>query len=151
MINPRINLVPDVQQFCLERNSDLIYRRTHSSFWLMSESMLYLPTSPQKLARINCKFSHRIRDLLKWFLWHFFESFNIYQICKELLWEKTQQNMQAWLFSFSVSWKKWSETQNGIPLLKSLALYTYYTLGRGARRCHIQNFTFPQAVTFFLF
>lgn len=54
-----------------------------------------------------------------------FESFNIYQIYIELLQKKPQQNMQAWLFSFSISWKKWPETQNDIPLLKCLALYTY--------------------------
>lgn len=128
MIKTGMNLVPEIWQFCLKRIltrfSDIPTAPANSC------GRGNHPALPKTWPVINCKFSHSIRCLLKCFLRHFLESFKIYQIWKELFGEK---NLQAWSFSCCVKWKKWTENQNGILLLKSLALfpYTYQVLGAG--------------------
>jgi len=86
MIKPRMNLVPDVWQFCLKRIVtwfsevptalvDCCGRGNHPAL---------LKTWPV----VNSKFSHSIRCLLKCVLRQFFEFFKIYQIWKEVFWGK---------------------------------------------------------------
>lgn len=76
-------MVPEIWQFCLKRIltqfSDIPTGPANSC------GRGNHPALPKTWPVINCKFSHSIRCLLKCFLRHFFESFKIYQIWKELL------------------------------------------------------------------